>query len=231
MILEEGKTYTNEELAEWFQVKPATFTKAKKKKLEYLKYFAEFEEIKCKVKITKVYEPNYINPRDKESNNKLYQHGIENVIKETPLQLYKTCTGRVIQQENEIKRLNHSFETSYKYVRENLPKIAITERRVWCRRYYGEAVDFIPLTPGQLATWKKLISIYISEDGEGRAEVMAEYQSLGDNGELTQDEVKEHIYQLHKECWERAKDQFYAQYKFVPNSVPQWKLTAWEGYK
>lgn len=231
MILEEGKIYTNEELAEWFQIKPATFTKAKRKKLEYLKHFAEFEEIKCKVKITKVYEPNYINPRDKESNNKLYQHGIENVIKETPLQLYKTCTGRVIQQGKEIKWLNHSFETSYKYVRENLPKMAIVDQRIWCHRYYGEDVDFIPLTPGQLATWKKLISIYISKDGEGRAELIAEYQSLGDNGELTQDEVKECIYQIHRECWERAKGQFNSQYGFVPDSVPLWKLTAWEEEK
>jgi len=65
--------------------------------LEYLKYFADFEEVKRKIKIIKVYEPNYINPRDKESNNELYQRGIENVIKETPLQMYKTCTGRVIQ--------------------------------------------------------------------------------------------------------------------------------------
>ena len=83
--------------------------------------------------------------------------------------------------------------------------MAIVDQRIWCHRYYGEDVDFIPLTPGQLATWKKLISIYISKDGEGRAELIAEYQSLGDNGELTQDEVKECIYQIHRECWERAK--------------------------
>lgn len=228
MILEEGKIYTNEELAEWFQIKPPSFTKTKRKKLEYLKYFADFEEVKRKIKIIKVYEPNYINPRDKESNNELYQRGIENVIKETPLQMYKTCTGRVIQQGKEIKKLNHSFDTSYKYVRENLPKIAITDRRVWCHRYYGEEVDFIPLTPGQLATWKKLIQIYISEDGEGRAELIAEYQSLGDNGELTEKEVKDYIYKIHRACWERAKDQFYSQYKFVPDSVPLWKLKAWQ---
>ena len=40
--------------------------------LEYLKNFAEFEEIKGKVKITKVLEPNYINPRNKENNNQAY---------------------------------------------------------------------------------------------------------------------------------------------------------------
>ena len=72
MILEEGKIYTNSQLAEWFKVKPVTFTKSKQKKLEYLKNFAEFEKVKGKIKITKVLEPNYINPRDKESNNKAY---------------------------------------------------------------------------------------------------------------------------------------------------------------
>ena len=72
MILEEGKIYTNSQLAEWFEVKPATFTKSKRKKLEYLKNFAKFEEIKGKVKIIQVLEPNYINPRNKENNNKAY---------------------------------------------------------------------------------------------------------------------------------------------------------------
>ena len=100
MILEEGKIYNNSQLAEWFQVKPATFTKSKQKKLEYLKNFAEFEEIKCKVKITKVLEPNYINPRDKESNNKAYQHDIVEVIQEEPLQMFKTCTGRITLLKN-----------------------------------------------------------------------------------------------------------------------------------
>ena len=125
MILEEGKIYNNSQLAEWFQVKPATFTKSKQKKLEYLKNFAEFEEIKCKVKITKVLEPNYINPRDKESNNKAYQHDIVEVIQEEPLQMFKTCAGRITLLKNsQTKRLGHSVRTMYNYTRENLRIVA-----------------------------------------------------------------------------------------------------------
>ena len=42
MILEEGKIYTNSQLAEWFEVKPATFTKSKQKKLADIRIWLTF---------------------------------------------------------------------------------------------------------------------------------------------------------------------------------------------
>ena len=82
MKLEEGKIYTNKDLAEWFNIQERSFTKAKKKKLEYLKFFADFIEEKRKVRIIKVYHAEYLDPRDKEHNDKLYQKAIVRVIKQ-----------------------------------------------------------------------------------------------------------------------------------------------------
>jgi hypothetical protein len=50
---------TNKELAEWFGITEASLKNSKKKKLEELKLFAEFEEVKGKVKINKILEAVY----------------------------------------------------------------------------------------------------------------------------------------------------------------------------
>lgn len=227
MILEEGKVYNNSQLAEWFQVKPATFTKSKQKKLEYLKNFAEFEEIKCKVKITKVLEPNYINPRDKESNNKAYQHDIVEVIQEEPLQMFKTCAGRITLLKNsQTKKLGHSFRTMYKYTRENLRIVAEDNEKIWCRRYYNNEFDFKPLAKDELRYWKEIINKYLATD-EGKAELIAQWKSQEENGELTAEEVKNNLYQINSLCWTQAKEEFYEVYNFVPDLVSRWELKAW----
>lgn len=50
---------SNAELAQWFGITENSFKNSKKKKLEELKLFAEFEEIKGKINIIKILEPVY----------------------------------------------------------------------------------------------------------------------------------------------------------------------------
>ena len=50
---------TNQELAQWFDITVKSFTNTKKKRLEELKYFADFYENKGKVVITKIINPVY----------------------------------------------------------------------------------------------------------------------------------------------------------------------------
>ena len=50
---------TGKELAEWFGISPGAFRNGKEKKLEELKYFAEFYEENGKVVITKILNPIY----------------------------------------------------------------------------------------------------------------------------------------------------------------------------
>lgn len=58
MLLHLGKM-TNKELAEWFGIKPTSYSRIKKKKLEELKFFADFEEVYGGVNITEIYEEEY----------------------------------------------------------------------------------------------------------------------------------------------------------------------------
>lgn len=53
---------TNKELATWFGIQPATFSKNKEKKLEELKAYADFEQVgnkQTKINIKQIYEPVY----------------------------------------------------------------------------------------------------------------------------------------------------------------------------
>lgn len=58
LILKEG-IYTNQQLAEWFGISLGSFKNTKRKKLEELRAFADFEEKSGKVNIIRVYEPIY----------------------------------------------------------------------------------------------------------------------------------------------------------------------------
>ena len=49
----------NKELAEWFGIKESTFKSNKKKKLEELKKYCQFEETKGKVYIFEIYQEEY----------------------------------------------------------------------------------------------------------------------------------------------------------------------------
>ena len=50
---------TNKELAEWFGIKESTFKSNKKKKLEELKKYCQFEEVKGKVCILEIFYDEY----------------------------------------------------------------------------------------------------------------------------------------------------------------------------
>ena len=67
--------YTNKELAEWFGIKTETFTRYKKKKLEELKNFADFDEIYGGIYITNIKEPTY--NKNSQKIRELYQKGFE----------------------------------------------------------------------------------------------------------------------------------------------------------
>ena len=62
--LVEGQLMSNNDLAEWFQIKPGSFRNTKAKKLEELKKYAEYEIQGAKVLITKVIEPKFIKKKD-----------------------------------------------------------------------------------------------------------------------------------------------------------------------
>lgn len=61
--LKANTVYNNKELAEWFEIKEATFKSSKKRRLEELKDYADFIVVKGKVKILKVKNAEYVNKK------------------------------------------------------------------------------------------------------------------------------------------------------------------------
>jgi hypothetical protein len=68
---------TNKEIAEWFEIKPNSFTQHKKKKLEELKHYASFEEVYGGVEIKAIYRGVY-NKKDNQIRQ-IYEQGFEEV--------------------------------------------------------------------------------------------------------------------------------------------------------
>lgn len=219
MELEEGKIYTNEELAQWFGITKKSFTNSRKKKLQYIiDNNADIEILRGKIKVLKVRDPVYTNIRDKEANNIKYQRAIVKVIQNQPLQLYITCTGRVVQlDDEEIKKLNHKISTSYQYVRSNLPRVAMSSQSYWCHRFFNGDIDFVPLTKEQLEVWKEIISEFYNMK-------LAEIESEYENGDLTKNEYDKLFPEIKHSCWETAKRQFKQRYGFEPVYVKFWEL-------
>lgn len=218
MELEEGRIYTNAELAQWFGISLKTLQNKRKIKLQYIQdYHADIEIYRGKIKVLKVYDPIYTNPRDRASNNIKYQKAIAKVIIDFPLQLFITCTGRIVSSDRDIEKLHHKFNTSYKYVRENLRKIAIGKKKIWCEQ---DDLDFTPLNKKQLEAWKKIISeIY---NGENTS--LPELESLYENQEISKEEYDLKVSSYLRKSWLEAKLKFADIYGFIPVYTTFWEL-------
>ena len=237
LLLEEGKTYTLKDLAEWFGSNNPKYLHrkaVKEKKLEELKLFANFIEDGKKIKILEVYEQKYIKQSKREKNDKFYQQAIIEVIDKAPLQYYKTAAGRIAQShKTELAQMNHnSFETTYTYTRRNMKKMFVDEqthgqvsdKKVWCKRFYNSEYDFMPISEQELKYWKDLLEKYL-QDKEYIDEVAA-VLSLQDAGELSSNEVRERTFSLLSMQWEKIKKEFAAKFGFVPVAVPKYELYA-----
>ena len=110
--LVEGQLMSNNDLAEWFQIKPGSFRNTKAKKLEELKKYAEYEIQGAKVLITKVIEPKFIKKKD------------YSIVKEEFTQVYnksKIDTASNVSKKIYNKRksdLTIKESTTYEYTRE-----------------------------------------------------------------------------------------------------------------
>ena len=110
--LVEGQLMSNNDLAEWFQIKPGSFRNTKAKKLEELKKYAEYEIQGAKVLITKVIEPKFIKKKD------------YSIVREEFTQVYnksKIDTASNVSKKIYNKRksdLSIKESTTYEYTRE-----------------------------------------------------------------------------------------------------------------
>lgn len=110
MELHLGKM-SNKELAEWFGIKPNTFTQFKKKKLEELQNYACFEVVYGGVEITAIIKDTY-NKKDNHIRE-VYQKGFEELRK--PLDTVSHINNQIYEKYNEQLPTLSSAESGYRY--------------------------------------------------------------------------------------------------------------------
>jgi hypothetical protein len=110
MKLHLGKM-SNKELAEWFGIKPNTFTQFKKKKLEELQNYACFETIYGGVNITAIIKETY-NKKDNQIRQ-IYQQGFEEVRQ--PIDTVSNINNQIYEKYSEQLPSLSSAESGYHY--------------------------------------------------------------------------------------------------------------------
>ena len=179
----------NKELAEWFGIKESTFKSNKKKKLEELKKYCQFEETKGKVYILEIYQEEYQKDFSKSFG----------IIKEETEKIWiknKLDTGKRISQEIMVENLmDISPATAYTYTLKARNELfgkpfgfegSIGScRYLWCK-VSGEGVNtkYTPFTEEENKIKKQLFKKYFGDTTEKQLFI----NEMVSMGELTKEE-------------------------------------------
>lgn len=175
---------SNQELAEWFGIKPASFSKNKATKLEELKLFADYEidEKTNKIIITKVISPIY-----QKLGSKTYQKVKEKVDEIWDITGLDTCSrvGSRIHEilVNEDANFNKAESTVEIYTRKGRNELYGTPFSedggplgrciyVWCKRD-KKTGDYSPLNKEEIEIKNKLQTKYFGDTTEKQILVKA----------------------------------------------------------
>lgn len=141
MELKENYIMDNQELAEWFGIKKSSIDTGgiKKKKLEELKEYCDFEILKGKVFIKKVYENTYTKNR-----SKIYKTLLQEMPKQIKSGQPWTCTQignyYYYKYNKSLGGLESTYEYNTRKVRNEIwgkPQKEGNIRRVFCKMYKG----------------------------------------------------------------------------------------------
>ena len=185
--LVEGQLMSNNDLAEWFQIKPGSFRNTKAKKLEELKKYAEYEIQGAKVLITKVIEPKFIKKKD------------YFIVREEFTQVYnksKIDTASNVSKKIYNKRksdLSIKESTTYEYTREARNELygkpfvgkgkLGTCRYIWVKKL-GEG-QYERFNDTEQAIYKRLLVKYF----RGTDEKTIFVEDMIKRGEITKEEA------------------------------------------
>lgn len=116
---------TTTQFKERFQITEREWAREREEILAYIRGFCEFEIVgETRNRKFIIYETfGEYQKREKKGkraqNKEIYLNALTKVIKENPIQIFKTATYTVAQME-EIKKIGHAFGTSYSYTREEM---------------------------------------------------------------------------------------------------------------
>lgn len=182
---------TNQELAEWFGILEKSLRSTRVKKLEILQEYAEFENMRGKVNITKIIKPVY----SKNKNYNFIKEKTQEQWNETGLDTCKLVSEKIKNKYSEYKEVQALKDsTRYTYVcqskRENWGKAFLTEGELGhcvyelSKEIDGECIEF---TEEEKEIKNKLLKKYF-----GNAEEKCVFiQDMLNNGEITTEEVGE----------------------------------------
>ena len=97
---------TSKELAEWMGIKYPTYRKNIKDRLEYLKHFAEFDEVYGGVIITKIYIEEFV--KNISDDDTFFNNEIDRCVKEQEGFASITGIANIAKKEIEYKNLSDS---------------------------------------------------------------------------------------------------------------------------
>lgn len=185
--LVEGQLMSNNDLAEWFQIKPGSFRNTKTKKLEELKKYAEYEIQGAKVLITKVIEPKFIKKKD----YSIVREEFTQVYNESKIDTASNVSKKIYNKRKSDLSIKES--TTYEYTREarnelyGKPFIGKgklgTCRYIWVKKL--DEGKYERFNDEEEAMYKKLLVKYF-KNSDDKAMFVNE---MVKNGEITEEEA------------------------------------------
>ena len=185
--LVEGQLMSNNDLAEWFQIKPGSFRNTKTKKLEELKKYAEYEIQGAKVLITKVIEPKFIKKKD----YSIVREEFTQVYNESKIDTASNVSKKIYNKRKSDLSIKES--TTYEYTREarnelygkpfvGKGKLGIC-RYIWVKKL-GEG-QYERFNDEEEAMYKKLLVKYFKNSDDKGIFV----NEMVKHGEITEEEA------------------------------------------
>ena len=181
----------NQELADWFGVTLTSFKSNKKNKLEELKLFARFEEMKGKVDIKEIFEPVY----DKQQKKTLKRvvDKIDKVWSEDGLDScsrvgYEIC--ELLEQEGLVRKPDTIVAYTRQGRNELYGKPFLEEGKlgkcvyIWCKRD-AETGEYSFLTEEEQAIKQKLQTKYFGDATEKQVLV----KGMVESGEISKEDA------------------------------------------
>ena len=185
--LVEGQLMSNNDLAEWFQIKPGSFRNTKAKKLEELKKYAEYEIQGAKVLITKVIEPKFIKKKD----YSIVREEFTQVYNKSKIDTASNVSKKIYNKRKDELTIKES--TTYEYTREARNELygkpfvgkgtLGTCRYVWVKKL--DEGQYERFNDEEEAMYKKLLVKYFKNSDDKGIFV----NEMVKNGEITEEEA------------------------------------------
>lgn len=193
---------TNKELADWFRIKEKSFRDTRAKKLEILKEYAEFENLRGKVNILKIKKPIYTKGSE---NYKLIKEKTIEQWSSTGLDTCKLVAEKI--KKNYKTKLTVSDTTLYSYT-------CYSKRELWGKAFGEGEIGYcvyelckevnnecIPFTPEEMEIKSNLLKKYFGSADEKIVFV----KNMVDNQEIKEEEgweILNEILEIDKNYWE-----------------------------